>query len=92
MDHPIPTPEQIILRKATIIKYVIEPLMKRYHWYDKTIAQREGQYGLIYDAILREVSSFVLTPRELGELATAVLGMSPPVPDRVEGHRPCLCD
>lgn len=92
MDNPIPIHEQIILRKANIIKYTIEPLMKRYHWYDKTIAQREGQYGLIYDAILREVSSFVLTPRELGELATAVLGMSPPVHDRVEGHRPCLCD
>lgn len=92
MDNPIPTPEQIILRKATIIKYVIEPLMKRYHWYDKTDAQREGQFGLIYDEIIHEVSPFVLTPREIGELATAVLGMSPPVPDRVERPRPCLCD
>ena len=90
--NPIPIPELIKLRKANIIKYTIEPLMKRYHWYDKTIAQREGQYGLIYDEIVHQVPINVLSPREVGELATAVLGMSPPVPDRVEGPRPCLCD
>ena len=92
MDHPIPTSYQTKLIQANIIKYVIDPLMKRYHWYDKTISQREGHYGLIYDEIVHQVPINVLSPREVGELATAVLGMSPPVPDRVEGPRPCLCD
>ena len=92
MNNPIPTSYQTKLIQANITKYVIEPLMKRYHWYDKTIAQREGQYGLIYDEIVHQVPINVLSPREVGELATAVLGMSPPVPDRVEGSRPCLCD